>query len=74
MKLDTKINLIFTNPTGGQQCFEVDFNYLIDNDTDGIYENLEPECTSASCNNESQNFCDCGGILDDYEITAIQII
>ena len=26
-----------------------------------ILMDLEDECTSSSCNNESQNFCDCGG-------------
>ena len=41
---------------------------LISMDLESIYENLESECTSSSCNTESQNFCDCGCQYEDYEL------
>jgi hypothetical protein len=34
----------------------------------------EPACNSSSCNNESQNFCDCGGEYGDYEYSKIEYI
>jgi hypothetical protein len=38
--------------------------------TDRIYEDLESEYgCDGNCTNESNSFCECGGIFDDYEIT-----
>ena len=38
-----------------------------------VYESLETACTESGCNNESQNFCDCGSQYEDYEIKSMSI-
>ena len=40
-----------------------------------IYEMLEETipCNNSSCNNESQNFCDCGSNFEDYEIVEVMV-
>lgn len=45
---------------------------LIDNSLETLIENSETECNSSSCNNESQNFCDCGSDYEDFEIYDIE--
>ena len=39
-----------------------------------ILDHLKPPCNQSSCNNESQNFCDCGGMFDDYEYSKIEFV
>ena len=39
-----------------------------------LLDGINPPCSSPSCNNESQNFCDCGGEYGDYEYSKIEFI
>ncbi len=42
---------------------------------DDAFENIDqPDCTSSGCNNESQNFCDCGGDYDDYVFNRMSLM
>ena len=71
MKLKTKVTLIFKNKEGEKLELQTTVKDMLERTLDDFYEDLEPECTSASCNNESQNFCDCGAVYEDYEIDEV---
>ena len=71
MKLEEKVTLMFKNKEGDKKELVLTLKYLIERCLDDFYEDLESECTSSGCNNESQNFCDCGPEYEDYEITEV---
>lgn len=71
MKLKTKITLILTDKEGNKAKIETTFKELLNTSEEEYFENLDEQCTSSGCNNESQNFCDCGGMYEDYEITEV---
>lgn len=70
-KLDDKLILVFKNGDGDKKELEITFKDLLDRNIKDYYDDLEDECTSSSCNNESQNFCDCGLQYEDYEISEV---
>lgn len=70
-KLDSPVTLVFGNKEGHTVSVETTIMGMLQNTIEDFFEYLEPECTSASCNNESQNFCDCEGSYDDYEIKEV---
>ena len=75
LKLEQNINIVFKNDNGETREITVSAKQLLENNTDQFYEWLDDTqpCTSASCNNESQNFCDCGSSFEDYEIVGLKI-
>lgn len=73
MKLDGRVIIRFKCDGKINREIEVTLQKLVESNEDDIYElldSLDP-CTSSSCNNESQNFCDCGSYLEDYEIFEV---
>jgi hypothetical protein len=76
MKLEDYVKIVFINTEGKKADITVTVKQLLENTSDDFYEWLDDSepCTSASCNNESQNFCDCGSSFEDYEICEIQLL
>lgn len=76
MKLEDYVKIVFKNTEGKKAEITVTVKQLLENTSDDFYEWLDDSepCTSASCNNESQNFCDCGSSFEDYEICEIQLL
>lgn len=74
MDLEDEVQIIFKNDKGEQKEITVSVNQLLLQTTDDFYEWLDDTepCISASCNNESQNFCDCGSVYEDYTIIGIK--
>ena len=71
MKLESKVTLVFKNKEGDKKELILTVKDMLERCLDEFYEDLEGECTSSGCNNESQNFCDCGADYEDYEITEV---
>ena len=73
MRFEDEVNILFKNDKGETKEITITVKQLLENTTDDFSEWLDDTapCTSASCNNESQNFCDCGSIYEDYEISEI---
>lgn len=63
--------LILKNDTDDIKEISLPMVLLINNSLETLIENYETECNSSSCNNESQNFCDCGSEYEDFEIYDI---
>jgi hypothetical protein len=76
MKLTEEVKIIFKNSEGEKQELTITIDKLLDSTKDDLYEMLEEStpCTSSSCNNESQNFCDCGGNFEDYLIDEVLVV
>ena len=76
MKLTEEVKIIFKNSEGDKQQLTITIDKLLDSAKDDLYEMLEgtTPCTSSSCNNESQNFCDCGGSFEDYLIDEVLVV
>lgn len=75
MSLENEVKIVFKNDEIKIKDITVTVKQLLENTTEYFYEllnNTEP-CTSASCNNESQNFCDCGSSFDDYIISELLV-
>ena len=75
MKLEDNVTIVFKNTEGKEAKITITVKDLLENTSDDFYEWLDDSepCTSASCNNESQNFCDCGSEFEDYEICELLI-
>lgn len=73
MKLNDYVKITFKNDEGKTAHIDISVEQLLNNTLDDFYEWLDDSepCTSASCNNESQNFCDCGSQFEDYEFYDI---
>jgi hypothetical protein len=73
MKLDETITLVFKNPKGDKKKINVTIRELLNSSNDDLHDLLESlyPCQSSSCNNESNNFCDCEPIFDDYKIEEV---
>lgn len=71
MKLTDEVRIIFENPEGLKKELTMTVDKLLDSTRDDLHDMLEEPCTSSGCNNESQNFCDCGGSFDDYVIVEV---
>jgi hypothetical protein len=71
MKIESNIDLIFKNKEGDFKKITITVKDMLERTLDDFYEDLEDECTNSGCNNESQNFCDCGPSYEDYEIYEI---
>jgi hypothetical protein len=76
MKLDDYVKITFKNDEGRTAEINISVEQLLNNTLDDFYEWLDDSepCTSASCHNESQNFCDCGSQYEDYEFYEITLI
>ena len=73
MKIETEVSLIFKNKEGKKIEIQTTLKHMLERTLEDFYEDLEPECKCASCNNESQNFCDCDAVYEDYEIYELNI-
>jgi len=71
MELQSKVTLIFMNKEGNKKELELTVKDMLERCLEDFYEDLENDCTSSGCNNESQNFCDCGTQYEDYEIKEV---
>ena len=71
MKLEMEATLVFKNKEGKKLKLKTTVIEMLEKTLDDFYEYLEPECTNSSCYNESQNFCDCGAVYDDYIIDEV---
>ena len=73
MKLEDEVKILFKNDSGDSKIITITVKQLLENTSDDFYEWLDDSdpCISASCNNESQNFCDCGSSFEDYEIIEV---
>ena len=76
MSLKREVKILFKNNEGNTAEITITLETLLDKTSDDFFEILEDTipCTSASCNNESQNFCDCGGNFEDYEIYDVVLL
>ena len=76
MKLTDNVKVVFKNELGDTAEIVISVEEMLEYTTEEFYDMLEASapCTSASCNNESQNFCDCGSIYDEYDIYEIKQI
>jgi hypothetical protein len=76
MKLTDEVKIIFKNSEGAKEELAITIDKLLDSTKDDLYEMLENTrpCTSSSCNNESQNFCDCDGNFEDYLIDEVLVV
>lgn len=75
MKLTEEVKIIFKNSEGQKEEITITVDKLLESTKDDLYDLLEETrpCTFASCNNESQNFCDCSGGFEDYVIDEVFI-
>ena len=75
LNLDSDIEILFKNSEGKTAKIGATVKDLLNKTTDDLNELLDETspCTSASCNNESNNHCDCGSIYEDYQITGITL-
>ena len=73
MKLDTEVTLVFKDPEGNTVRLSTTLEDMIHRDMDSFYDELEGDCTSSSCHNESVNFCECGGLYEAYGLSDIKI-
>lgn len=74
MDIKTNIELVFENPKGEVKKTIYSFETLLDKTLEDVYEDLEDECNSSGCNNESQNFCDCGPQYEDFNIKEFNVL
>lgn len=71
--LEQTVKILFKDDKGNSAQIEITAKQLIEKCDYDFYEMLcDSPCTSASCNNENQNFCDCGSEYEDYEICGIE--
>ena len=75
MNLEGEVKIIFKNTEGDTKNIIVTVQQLLENTSDDFYEWLDDSepCTSSGCNNESQNFCDCGSQFEDYTVCGIEL-
>ena len=73
MKIESEVTLVFKNKEGDKREIKTTFKEMLVNDIGDYYDELEVECTNSGCNNETQNFCDCGPEFEDYEASDINI-
>lgn len=76
MKLTDNVKIVFKNTDGKTENVNLTVQELLDKTTEDFYEMLDEKypCNSSGCNNESQNFCDCGSSFDDYEISEVLFV
>jgi hypothetical protein len=76
MKLTDEIKIIFKNPEGKKEELNITIDKLLESTKEDLYDMLEETipCQSSSCNNESQNFCDCGPLFEDYTIDEVLVM
>lgn len=75
-RFEDEVKILFVNTEGKKANITITVKQLLENTSDDFYEWLDDSdpCTSASCNNESQNFCDCGSSFEDYEIYGVEFV
>jgi len=75
-KFEDEVKILFVNTEGKKAEITINVKQLLENTSDDFYEWLDDSepCTSSGCNNESQNFCDCGSSFEDYEIYGIEFV
>jgi len=74
IKLERKVTILFKDDSDNKAEITITLKELLENSEDVFYEWLDDSesCNSSSCNNESQNFCDCGSPYDDFYICGIK--
>jgi hypothetical protein len=75
MKLNDIVEIVFKKDYNFQTIRITVEDLLLKTEED-LFEILEStiQCTSSSCNNESQNFCDCPPLFEDYKIIQVNKI
>jgi hypothetical protein len=73
--LQNEVNILFRNNHGKTKEITIKVRQLLEKTIDDFQEMLENNepCVSSSCNNESQNFCDCPPLFEDFEIIGLTI-
>jgi hypothetical protein len=74
MLLTDNVKIVFKHDTDDTTAeITITAKQLLENTTDDFYEMLDDTqpCMSATCNSESQNFCDCDSGYEDYTIVEI---
>jgi hypothetical protein len=71
MDLNSDITLIFKDKEGNKKELTITVMNMLQTTLEDLHERLEDDCSSSGCNNESQNFCDCGQSYEDYELDDI---
>lgn len=76
MKLTDEVKIVFKNSNDDKEEIIINVDKLLESTKDDLYDILEETrpCTSSSCNNESQSFCDCAGSFEDYIINEVLIV
>lgn len=67
------IILVWRDTEGNEIESEVTLVDFMDNGEEWFLEQLEPECTSSGCHNESFNGCDCNPVYENYGFVGIKI-
>jgi len=73
MELETKVTLVFKDKENNVIHLKTSLKDMLERNLNDFYEDIKPPCTCSSCNNESQNFCDCGSAWEDYVIKEVLI-
>lgn len=72
MKLTDEVQLIFKNKEDKKVTLTITVETLLENKTEDFFEILEDEHNPCTCTiSESQNYCECQCIFDDYEIVEL---
>ena len=74
LDLSDNVSVVFKNNNNESIQLTITVKDLLDKTREDLHEMIEPDCTSSSCNNESQNFCDCGPVFEDYEIAEVKVL
>jgi hypothetical protein len=69
-----EIKFVFVIENEGEKHFSAPYTVedLLETTEEDILMAMEPDCESSGCNNESQNFCDCGGVFENAKIVGKQ--
>ena len=73
MKLNDNVKVVFKDSKENVLSIIISVNQLLEYTKEDLYDLLEEStpCKSSSCNNESQNFCDCDPLYEEYEVFEI---
>ena len=73
-QLEKNVTILFKDDSNNKAEITITVKQLLENSEDVFYEWLDnsESCSSSGCNNESQNFCDCGSAYEDFYIYGIK--
>ena len=73
-KLNTNVSVLFKSGFNFVEL-KITLGDLIQKTEEELFELLEEREAPCTCTlSESQNFCECGGAFEDYEIVEIEIL